>query len=77
MAGEQGAAAAIVSGPDLGGTRVAEALDPTGAVHHVGEEEGTHGGAKRTPWTRRARTRLCAGSSAPRIGSLLLTDPGR
>ncbi|HZJ71944.1 MAG TPA: hypothetical protein VFF36_13515, partial [Planctomycetota bacterium] len=41
MAGEQGAAAAIVSGPDLGGTRVAEALDPTGAVHHVGEEEGT------------------------------------
>ena len=49
MANEEGAAAAVVRGPDLGGARVAEALDHTSAVHHVGEEEGTHGGAKRTP----------------------------
>ena len=39
MADEKCAAAAVVSGPDLGSTRVAEALDHTSAVHHVGEQQ--------------------------------------
>ena len=65
MADEERAAAAVVLGPDLGGARVAEALDHTSAVHHVGEEEGTHGCAKRTPWTRGARRARRTGDASP------------
>ena len=55
------ARAAIVRGPDLRGARVTEALDQQRAVHDVGEEQGTHGRAKRTPVHGRN-----VGAAAPR-----------